>query len=47
MKFKMAENENLRGLAFWNFDSLDFSESSAAVASQTAAMWRALDKFFT
>ena len=45
-KFVLAHENNLQGLAFWNFDSLDYSGSSPTVAMQTADMWQALDIFF-
>lgn len=45
-KYMFASSNNLHGVAFWTFDSLDYSSSSSEVSSQTAAMWQALDVFF-
>ena len=46
LKFKLARNQKLRGLAFWNVDSLDYYPSTPRSEALTAEMWSALDAFF-
>lgn len=44
MKYMYAKLRGLRGLAFWNVDSLDYSDSPRAKL-QTAKMWDAISNF--
>ena len=45
LKYIYAGEKELRGLAFWNVDQLDYSDSPRA-KRQTAEMWEAISVFF-
>ncbi len=42
----MAAHHSLRGLAFWNIDSLDYTDQPDA-HKDTAEMWTAIDALFS
>ena len=44
-KYIYAGEKEPRGLAFWNVDQLDYSDSPRA-KRQTAEMWEAISIFF-
>ena len=44
LKFAFAKQQNLKGLAFWNVDSLDYTPSPRA-EKEAAEMWQAIDVF--
>ena len=44
MKYVYAKQQGLKGLAFWNVDQLDYSDSPRA-KEQTAKMWEAIGLF--
>ena len=45
VKYNYAREMDLRGLAFWNVDDLDYSDSARA-KKETAEMWEAISVFF-
>ena len=45
VKYSYAREMDLRGLAFWNVDDLDYSDSARA-KKETAEMWEAISVFF-
>lgn len=43
-KYKVASDNNLAGIGFWNLDCLDYSSSEPLVQQQTADMWSAVQQ---
>jgi GH18 family chitinase len=41
-KYKVASDNGLAGIGFWNLDCLDYGSSDSVVQQQTAAMWAAV-----
>lgn len=41
-KYKVASDNGLAGIGFWNLDCLDYGSSDPVVQQQTAAMWSAV-----
>ncbi len=46
LKYSMAAQHSLKGLAFWNVDSLDYSDEPRG-HKDTQEMWTAIDAFFS
>lgn len=43
LKYEYAKSEKLKGLAFWNVDSLDYTEVSGQLPEPTVKMWQAIE----
>lgn len=45
IKYGYAKSEGLRGLAFWNVDTLNYTEVAHRLPEPTVKMWQAIDTF--
>eukprot|EP00470_Lotharella_oceanica_P011542 CAMPEP_0170189182 /NCGR_PEP_ID=MMETSP0040_2-20121228/46217_1 /TAXON_ID=641309 /ORGANISM="Lotharella oceanica, Strain CCMP622" /LENGTH=75 /DNA_ID=CAMNT_0010436671 /DNA_START=71 /DNA_END=298 /DNA_ORIENTATION=+ len=46
MKYEMASSLELRGVGFWNLDTLDYSGEDPVGIADTNYMWDAVHDFF-
>uniref|UniRef100_A0A6U2XID5 GH18 domain-containing protein n=1 Tax=Paramoeba aestuarina TaxID=180227 RepID=A0A6U2XID5_9EUKA len=46
VKYEYAVQENLRGMAMWNIDCLDYFSTNPVTQQQTARMWNVFNTFF-
>ena len=44
-KYEMALELGLRGVGFWNLDSLDYTSAVPTVQNETRSMWDAVHAF--